>query len=376
MIVCLVMMAALVATSGISLTLALARHSAAKRAVEIDEASLLAEAGLARGLYEMQLASEFSGDTIGNAAGSIGKGSYSATIAPAFAGPGEYTLSSIGIVHGLRRGVSAVVRQTDLGAGIFAADQLSVSSSGVFDSYNSTSGPYAGQVGGGGYAGSDGDIACNGDIDISGGGLIWGDATPGPTQLVTGGSANVQGSTAPAAAPVILIPYSYAPPISSSGSIASSTTLTNGTYRYTSVAIGAGMSLTFNGDVTLYVDQQFTITGSGFGTLNPGARVTIHQGADDFTISGGGLVNQSATPSNLTVFSATSGRIAVEGTSAFFGTIHAPASNLGIETSGGYFGCAHARTVSITGSAGVHYDEALGSIGTGFEIVLRSTFKP
>lgn len=375
MIVCLVMMAALVATSGISLTLALARHSAAKRAIESDEANLLAEAGLARGLYELQLGTDFSGDVIGDANGAIGRGTYSATLTPAFAGPGEYTLRSIGTVRGLSRGVSAVVRQASSGVGFFAVNGITMSG-GLVDSYNSTAGTYASQVGGGGYANTNGDLASNGNIGLSGSATIWGDATPGPTGLVTGTTSGVQGSTAPAAAPVTLDPYTYAPPIPATGSISSSTTLTSGTYRYTSVTVSAGKVLTFDGDVTLYVDNKFTISGSGYGLLNPGARVTIHQGANDFTISGGGVINQDAAPANLSVFSASTTKVVVSGSAAFFGQIHAPGAAFTVSGGGGYYGSVHAEAMTISGSATMHYDEALGASGSGFEIVVRSTFKP
>src|SRR5206468_10450427 len=141
------------------------------------------------------------------------------------------------------------------GVGFFGVNSIRMSG-GIADSYDSAAGTYASQVVGG-HASDSGSVGSNGNITLSGSAQIWGDATPGPTGIVSG-AAGVHGSTAPAAADVTLAPYVYSPPIASAGNLATSATLANGTFRYTQVSIGGGQTLTFSGNVTLYVDQKFT----------------------------------------------------------------------------------------------------------------------
>ena len=92
-------------------------------------------------------------------------------------------------------------------------------------------------------------------------------ATPG------GDTSLVSGSIAPATTPITVDPFVYAPPIAAAGAFADSGTFNSGVYRYTSFNVPGGKSVTFNGDVELYVDGKFTISGSGFATLAPNAHV-------------------------------------------------------------------------------------------------------
>src|SRR5258707_9287413 len=206
----------LLAVVGSTLSLGLIRKATAKTAKEVDQAYVVAESGVARALYEVQLGADFGGGGIGNANGTVGPGSFVATIAPVFAGQGEYTISSVGTVRGLRRGVSAIVRSAGSGTGVFG-DTSVTQSSGTIDSYNSALGTYASQVGAGGYALATGNVGSNGNISLSGSAQLWGSATPGVAGTVTG-SAGVSGSTAPAMAPTVIPPYVYSPPIATMGS--------------------------------------------------------------------------------------------------------------------------------------------------------------
>src|SRR5258708_1723299 len=149
--VCVVALFLLLAAVASTLSLALVRKATARTAKEVDESYNVAESGVSRALYEMQVRADFGGGAIGNAVGTVGAGSFVATVAPAFAGPGEYTISSVGTVRGRRRGVSAVVRSAGNGVGFFGDTSIS-QSGGMIDAYNSTLGTYASQVGGGGYA--------------------------------------------------------------------------------------------------------------------------------------------------------------------------------------------------------------------------------
>jgi len=373
LVVSVVSLFLLLAVVASTLSLGLIRNATAKTAREVDQAYVVAEAGLARAFYEVQLGADFGGGGIGNANGTVGGGSFVATIAPAFAGPAEYTISSVGTLRGVRRGVSAVIRNVGGGVGFFA-DTSITQSGGLIDSYNSTAGSYASQVVGG-HALATGNVGSNGNIGLSGSATIWGNATPGPGYTVTG-SAGVHGSTAPAASPTVIPPYTYSPPIASMGSIAATTTLNAGTYRYTQVAIGGGQTITFNGNVTLYVDNKFTISGSGVGIMNPGAKITIYQGANDVTFSGGGVINKDKLPANLQIYSASITKVTVSGSAEFFGVIHAPKAQFVDSGSAAYYGAVQAKVMTLSGGGNLHYDTALGAGAGGFQIILRRTFKP
>jgi hypothetical protein len=364
-----VLMAALAST----LSLALVRSAGAKTAKEVDEAYSIAEAGVARSLYEMQLGIDYGGDGIGNSNGAAGTGTFAANVAPPFAGAGEYTISSISTVRGLRRGVSAIVRRLNNGVGFFANNSIT-QTGGMIDSYDSSLGTYASQVGALGHAGTGGNIGSNGNIALSGSATIWGNATPGPLSSVTGTVSGVHGSTAPAATPTILAPYVYAPTIPSAGSISGSLNLTSGTYRYTQIAIGGGKVLKFSGNVTLYVDSKLTISGSGYATLAPGAKVTIHHGSNDLTFSGGGVINQDKQPANLKIYSASLTKVTVSGSAEFFGVIHAPHAQFVDSGSAGYFGAISAKSITLSGGGNLHYDAALAGGVPGFQLILRRKF--
>jgi hypothetical protein len=366
---------ALLAAVCSTLSLALIRNASAKTAREVDQSYEVAEAGVARSLYEMQLGVDYSGGGIGNSGGTVGGGDFVSTVAPAFAGPGEYTISSIGTVNGIRRGVSAIVRRAGNGMGFFGESSVT-QSSGMIDSYDSSLGSYASQVVPGGHAGTSGNLQSNGNIALSGSATIWGNATPGVGALVTGAVGGVHGSTAPATTPTLVAPFVYAPPILPMGSLAASKTLTSGTYRYTQVTIGGGQTLTFSGDVKLYVDGKFTITGSGVGKMLPGAKVTIYQGANDITFSGNGVINMDQQPTNLRVYSASTTKVTVSGSAAFYGVLSAPLAQIINSGSADFYGAEQGKSLVLFGSGKMHYDAALGSGGVGFQVILKQTFRP
>lgn len=343
------------------------RQAAARTALDVDLALLAAESGLDRAWYEVQLATDFGVDGVGNATGIIGGGSYTVAIAPAFAGPGEYVITAAGTVRGITRRLQAVIRPSPVKTGFVGLEGISMSG-GYADSYDSSLGTYASQVSGS-HAGQGARLASNGNIALSGSATIWGDATPGPTGTVTGDTSLVSGSIAPATEPIVAAAFVYAPPIAATGAFSGSQVFAAGVYRFTAFNVPGGETVTFHGDVELYVDGKFTISGSGMGVLAPGARVKIYHGGNDFTLSGNGVINQDRLPSNLQVFSASTTKATVSGSAAFYGSIYAPGAAGTLSGSAGAYGAFQARTLTISGGAGCHYDLALGG-GDRFEIAM------
>ncbi len=351
-------------TSVLSLTLF--RESAAKSAKDVNTAMVMAETGVDYALYEMQLALDHGVDGVGFVSGSLGSGTYSATVSPAFAGAGAYTITSTGIVRGIRRRIIVDVANEIVSPSFVGKSGVTMSG-GLLDSYDSAAGTYASQVSGG-FAGSNGQLASNGNIALSGSPTIRGDATPGAGMMVTGDTSLVSGSIAPATAAITLDPFVYLPPIAATGAHSGSGTFGTGAYRFTSFDVPGGQTATFNGDVELYVDGAFTISGSGQAILQATGTLVIYHGTGNITLSGGGVINQDQKPSNLQVFSATTGSVTCSGSAALYGAVHAPAASGTISGSAGVYGSFQVDTLNLLGGANVHCDVALSGASARFTV--------
>lgn len=371
---CMVVMVILMSAVSATLSVAVSLQSSAKSSKEADYAVVLAEAAVDRALFEMQTARDIEADGIGNGAGALGGGNYTVTCTPAWGTGTEYTLRGVGVVGRIRRGVQAVIARPASNVGFFGITNVRMSG-GLVDSYDSSGGSYVSQAGAG-HAGSNVTLGSNGNIDLSGAPEVWGNATPGPGYLVTGATAGVSGSTAPAAAPLSFASVPYAPPLSSSGAFSGTQTFTTGSYRYSTFTVPGGETATFSGTVELWVDGNFTISGSGSGVLSAGAKLVIHHGSGDFTISGGGIINSNQSPADLKVESSTTGDVTVSGSAAFFGSISAPSAAGIVSGSGGIYGAFTANSMNLSGGSNLHFDEALGSGGGAFEVRVLLPFKP
>src|SRR6185503_6463123 len=114
------------------------------------------------------------------------------------------------------------------------------------------------------------------------------------------------------------------------------------------VNIGLGKSMIITGgDVTLYVNGNFTTLGSGFVYVAPGASLKLY-------VAGTLNVYGLGTATSNWIYS---------GSSGFIGTVYSPHNNFTFSGSAGAFGSFSANTVTISGGASLHYDETLsGSI--------------
>ena len=367
---------ALMMAGYLSVFLALSRQDSAKQEQAADQAYVVAESGADFALFEIQVGKDNGGDGLGNTTGNVGEGSFTTVIDPAYVGPGEYTIRSTATVNGIQRGVEMVVDGQRRGPGVIGLNSVSLSGGGIFDSYDASLGTYASQLEGKPYAKSEGDIQSNGNIALSGGATVYGDATPGPGMAVTGKVGNVKGSTAPAITPLVVDPYVYAPTVPSSGAFSGTKKFTGGTYRYSSFTVPGGKSVTFSGTVELWVDGKFTISGSGYGLLNPGATLVIHHGSGDFVCSGSGIINKNQQPSNLTVYSASKTKTDISGSAGFYGTIFAPQASLVCSGGSGLFGGCTSKSIVISGGAGIHYDSSLGGPNAGLQVRMQRSFSP
>jgi hypothetical protein len=172
----------------------------------------------------------------------------------------------------------------------------------------------------------------------------------------------------------------YSPPIASSGTLLASGNhnIGPGVYHYDKMTASGGNSFHFSGDVTIYVDGDVTISGSAYMHENAGANVKIIQLGGKFTLSGGGLVNDTMDPSKFTVTTATTSAVTFSGGSSYFGTVYAPNAPFTASGATNFYGAFVASSMTLSGGAYFHYDEALGAAGSpgGYRIRSWNEFIP
>jgi len=237
--------------------------------------------------------------------------------------------------------------------GIYGGNEVKMSGGVYCDSYNSLDDPYNPSD-----HGTEGNVASSGNINISGGSYIYGNAIPGPSCSVSDPSS-VLGSTTPATSTTTLPPVDLADYASNNDNILIGPTdkgkspfsggpadvklsggdnlfLPNGTFYFTSVKVSGGSTITLdsNPDVTIYC------TG-------------------DFSISGGGVVNTLQQPSGLIIYS-TGNSFKLSGGADFYGGLYAPNADAQISGGTDFFGALIVGgQAKISGGSDVHFDKAL-----------------
>lgn len=123
--------------------------------------------------------------------------------------------------------------------------------------------------------------------------------------------------------------------------------------------------LVVNGHCTLYVTGDFTIEGSGYVEILPGASLTLYVG-NRTAISGSGVVNDGGNPSDFTYIGLESNQtVAYSGHTAFYGTINAPQADVKMTGSDGTYGAIICNTYTGSGAANLHYDTSLATPDNG-----------
>ena len=271
-------------------------------------------------------------------------------------------------------------KTSSLGGGITAKGTIALSGSAVMDSYSSLNGVYSSSI-----ATSNAVALTNtnlsGAISLSGGSSIHGNAVTGPGGTVSGSSgvtgtvsanANVQINdvTFPTFFTNSGTPYSIAvPPSGLFGSTNYDTIFTNGNYKLSTLCFGGGSpnlgtTMAVSGQVVIYLTQTgnnvFVVGGSGFVYIAPGGSLTIYT-AGDVTISGGGLVNNTLRPINMTIYGLpTCANITDSGSGAYIGVIDAPEALVTDSGSGSLSGSFVAGSFNDSGGSAIHYDTSLG----------------
>ena len=114
--------------------------------------------------------------------------------------------------------------------------------------------------------------------------------------------------------------------------------------------------------ITVWITGKFVTSGSGYIVQAPGVHVTwIVDG--DITVSGDSYQNQTGYAANNSFIGVGSNKFTDSGSSTFTGTVYAPGYDETISGSGDFSGGMVGNTLTISGGASLHYDEALGGGG-------------
>jgi len=337
----------------------------AMRTAEDIKARCAADAGLAQSIYEMNL--RLSQGTLDDDAlpfvsdaqleGSDTYFSYTVT-----KNGSEYLIQATGSAGFAQRTVrtSLAIEGTTLDYAIFGDESISLKNSALVDWYNND--PEDGNL----KVGTN--STQNGKVSLKNSSKIKGDCFVGvggnPDDIIElKNSAEITGNTGALTQENTLasvtVPSSLTS-LPSGGTISINTTLPAGSYKYTEVDLGNSKTLTINGDVVLYVTDDFTLGNSSAVNINADSSLTVYIEGDFEAKNSSSLNNTTQIPSNLLMYyldSCTS--VDFKNSSNFYGVIYAPNADVVFHNSVDIYGALASKTVDIKNSARIHYDANL-----------------
>ncbi|MGL1958741.1 MAG: hypothetical protein OCD00_15675 [Colwellia sp.] len=136
---------------------------------------------------------------------------------------------------------------------------------------------------------------------------------------------------------------------------------------------GSDKVLIKGGDVTLFVEDDFTMAGATQLTIEAGSSLTLmmkgsvelRAGADIIALQHG-LANPPRSLPAMSIYSSYNGSgININGNFKMYAQIYAPLADVSITGSGTLYGAVRGKTVTVKGGAAIHYDAALGESDRG-----------
>ncbi|HUJ13808.1 MAG TPA: DNA/RNA non-specific endonuclease [Thermoanaerobaculia bacterium] len=253
-------------------------------------------------------------------------------------------------------------------AGFVALDTVLISGNALFDSFDSTVGPYSKTT-----ATDASSLTANGGVIVNGG-------TVKGSVLSTGGSVTLQAAsvTGDVSAGTTItknasridgtltdhhpFPAIAASPVASCGAFSGTSGITG---HFTYDAAHGDLTISGNNTVTLaagsYCFHNVTLTGASALTVAGPVALNL---TGELTASGNVMINATHNPANLQIATSHAGGsgVLVSGTGSIYASIYAPAS--GVTTSGNvaFFGSLFAKSLTISGNPGMHYDTSLEQV--------------
>jgi hypothetical protein len=292
-----------------------------------------------------------------------------------------------------RRKVMALTKRLPPGWGIVGKDSVTLNGTPYVDSYDSSNPSYStlgkwdvtkrrdrAGVGTLGTAhpaintkgGSSPPAKVYGSAATGLGGTVVG--TIGDGGWIAAGSSGVQPGHATddfnMAIPNASLPSPWSPlPMPSPNLITGITTLTAGDYQYTGPLTVSSANVVISGRVRFYVTGNFKISGTPFISMLPGATLELYMGGS-CDMSGKCVVNSSFIPSNCTIYGLpTCTSMKYSGTAEAYCKVYAPQADVTITGDFDFSGSVLGKTITLSGTANIHYDEAVNSSGAEYQII-------
>jgi Putative Tad-like Flp pilus-assembly len=237
-------------------------------------------------------------------------------------------------------------------------DWASVPGTPSTDSYWSEDGYYWEQE-----PGLNGSICSDGMIYVDGTADVHGNANPGrDCETIVGSNAVVTGNTVPRIRPMNmpLVDDSQAELINDNGILPP---IPQG-HNFRAVPDANGDFILDGGkhytmpSGTFYF-RDFILTGQSELNITGDTVVYVTRTMDT---SGGDVINATMVPQNLRVYS-TGTYVRIAGNSDFFGTVYAPQADVELTGNAGWYGAFVGKTMTVTGTGDIHYDENLDFSG-------------
>ncbi len=337
----------------------------AVRTAEEIKARCAADAGLAQSIYEMNLRlsqgtfDDYDLPSVSYAQleGSDNHFSYTVT-----KNGSEYLIQATGFAGVAQRTVrtSLAIEGTTLDYAIFGDESISLKNSALVDWYNND--PEDGNLKVGTNSTQNGKVSLKNSATINGDCFVGVGGNPDDI-IELKNSAEITGNTGALTQENTLasvtVPSSLTS-LPSGGTISINTTLPAGSYKYTEVDLGNSKTLTINGDVVLYVTDDFTLGNSSAVNINADSSLTVYIEGDFEAKNSSSLNNTTQIPSNLLMYyldSCTS--VDFKNSSNFYGVIYAPNADVVFHNSVDIYGALASKTVDIKNSARIHYDANL-----------------
>jgi hypothetical protein len=252
--------------------------------------------------------------------------------------------------------------------GIFGDEGFDIHGNAYTDSYNSDLGAYDPN-----NAGDSGDVGTNAtnqwDVVLLNNTVVNGDATTGygsdPDYVIKlKNSAEILGEmktlTEVKLLPAYPEPFLTERGVFSLGNNAAPVTITeSGTY--TGFTMGSGTKVTISGDVTLYVDGDFTMNSNSILEILPGSSLELVLGNGTFTQESNTQVNNlTEDPKNLAIMGTAEFKEMIwRANTEFWGVIYVPEATVDYASNGDLYGSIVADYLSMSSNTGIHYDESL-----------------
>lgn len=296
----------------------------------------------------------------------------------------QVTLVSVARVGGVVRaveGVLSLAAEAPCQEAAFGDESVLIEGSNIIDSYDSSQGTYLSQEtnsdGGRSYAGSGGDVASDGDIDVTDpSALVAGDVSSTDPAKVTVAGALILGTTAPKGGsrnlPAIQVPTVPGAPTPLVHVTGTNVVRPIGKYRLSQLQVSNGSTLTLTGPATYVIDS--VDLQSGQIVVNAAAGPVYMYVLGDFQIQNTAAIysnRKQATDvmvfldiDNLTGYESTKAGdgtkpMSVRDNGLVNGVLYAPNGVVNLDGDSHVYGSVSAKRVRMDGNASIHFDEAL-----------------